>query len=78
MTFGNSQENVNNLINGLLVGNPKSLYGTFKKHEISKNHYAAASSLLQANLKNDIGSSINIDVKKVNLKEIKCKRLVIK
>ncbi|KAE9522617.1 hypothetical protein AGLY_016980 [Aphis glycines] len=37
-----------------------------------------ASSLLQANLKNDIGSCININVKKVHLKEVECRRLVIK
>jgi hypothetical protein len=81
MTFGNSQENFSNLINGLLVDNPKSIlyiYGTLKKHEISKTHCAAASFLLQANLKNDISSSININVKKDHLKEIECRRLVIK
>lgn len=78
MTFGNTHENVSNLVNGLLVDNPKSLYGTLKKHEISKSHCAAASSLLQANFKNDIGSCINIDVKRVHLKEVECRRLVVK
>lgn len=81
MTFGNTtntHENVSNLVNGLFVDNIKSIYSTLKKHEISKTHCAAASSLLQANLKNDIGSCININVKKVHLKEVECRRLVIK
>lgn len=78
MTFGSTRENVSNLVNGLLVDNPKSIYGTLKKHEISKTHCAAAYSLLQANLKNDIGRCININAKKVLLKEVECRRLVVK
>lgn len=64
MTFGNTHEIF--LVNGLLVDNPKSIYGTLKKHKISWTHCAAASSLLQTNFlkKNDIGSYININVKK--------------
>lgn len=78
MTFGNTHENVSNLVNRLLVNNLKSIYGTLKKHEMSKIHCAAASSLLQAILNNDIGSCININVKKVNSKKVECRRLVIK
>lgn len=48
MTFGNTPENVSNLVTGLLVDYPKSVYGTLKKHETQRSNSAAGSSIYKS------------------------------
>lgn len=78
ITCGVYHENASSLVNDLCVDIIKSLYDTLKIDELSNNHYAAASALLQAKSNNIIDSCININLKGIHMKGFECRRFVIK
>jgi hypothetical protein len=68
MTFFPLRKNISNLVTGLEVLNSKNVYGTVKKHEKSKTHGEAVSTLLKANLNKNIKNSININLSEIHYK----------